>query len=674
MAYNVPFTDETNKGTITVEDKSINTADTSLALPGRLLSDYGLSLNSNFLHLLENFANVNPPINPVEGQLWYDTTDGVDQLKIYDGTSWVAAGGLKKGSAEPAAGNSVVGDIWVDTTNSQLYLYSGSGWVLVGPEYSTGNKSGALVELIIGVDSVQRTCIVNYALDAGNASTIVSIISGVEFTPKSPIAGYGSGVPLKVGINPNLNIGATFNGTATKANNLIVSGATIAAEFFLRSNVINQLTQKLLVRANGGIEIGVAKTLSITAEGSTGVIEHSIPGANIDFRVNNGGTPAIPIRLKSNSNVGINNPNPVQSLDVVGNIQTDSHILVTGTTDNNQTTAASGSIQTAGGLGVAKNAFIGGNTIVEGNVTVGNLIPGTVESSLGSSTNAFKNLYASNIVGKLTGDVTGNVSGSAGSTSKLKSATTFRLNGDVSSSNVTFDGQTGGLTKTFTTTISESFISGKDAAVSVDGANDNILIEQGGVLAKATPDQIFGTVVTVPVGTMTMFAGDIAPDGWALCNGQELAWSSYNALASALGIVEGDNTTWRFGGNASGFYVPDMRGRFAAGAGRPGGGNRIDANAVENVGGVSGNWTTTIEQRHLPEHTHDLRDSNTNQYYATTNSVYTGGDAFAGNGDTAGTGTRLQTAGGVVDLTNDEIEIVNPFLAVNFIIYTGVHS
>ena len=127
MPYEIPFTDQANKGIITVEDKSNNT-ETSLKLPGRLLSDYGVAVNENFLHLLENFANVNPPTNPVEGQLWYDTTDSVDQLKIYDGTNWVAAGGLKKNASEPESTNSVKGDLWVNTSTSQLYLYTGSGY------------------------------------------------------------------------------------------------------------------------------------------------------------------------------------------------------------------------------------------------------------------------------------------------------------------------------------------------------------------------------------------------------------------------------------------------------------------------------------------------------------------------------------------------------------------
>ena len=137
MSYPVNFTDNVNKGSITVQDNSINT-ETSLQLPGKSLTSYGTVINTNFLHLLENFANNSSPSNPVEGQLWYDTTTGVDQLKVYDGAFWVAASGLKKSTTQPIASSSLTGDLWVDTTNQQLYLYSGSSWVLIGPEYSSG--------------------------------------------------------------------------------------------------------------------------------------------------------------------------------------------------------------------------------------------------------------------------------------------------------------------------------------------------------------------------------------------------------------------------------------------------------------------------------------------------------------------------------------------------------
>ena len=69
MAYQINFTDSVNKGSIEVVDNDINT-DTSLRLPGRGATNFGEAVNTNFLHLLENFADNNPPSNPVEGQLW----------------------------------------------------------------------------------------------------------------------------------------------------------------------------------------------------------------------------------------------------------------------------------------------------------------------------------------------------------------------------------------------------------------------------------------------------------------------------------------------------------------------------------------------------------------------------------------------------------------------------
>jgi hypothetical protein len=85
MPYTINFTDVTNKGSVTVEDNDINTQ-TSLSLVGRNTTSYGVEFNQNFLKILENFANTTSPSSPVEGQLWYDSTSGNEQLKVYDGT------------------------------------------------------------------------------------------------------------------------------------------------------------------------------------------------------------------------------------------------------------------------------------------------------------------------------------------------------------------------------------------------------------------------------------------------------------------------------------------------------------------------------------------------------------------------------------------------------------
>ena len=50
-----------------------------------------------------------------------DTTAGGEQLKVYDGTTWVASGGLKK-QLTNLSGTILTGDLWVDTDNSNYIL------------------------------------------------------------------------------------------------------------------------------------------------------------------------------------------------------------------------------------------------------------------------------------------------------------------------------------------------------------------------------------------------------------------------------------------------------------------------------------------------------------------------------------------------------------------------
>lgn len=158
MAYTIAYTDQANKGTITIEDNTLNNT-TDLSFPGRNTTAYGTAISENFLHLLENFASATEPARPVEGQLWYDSTPGIEQLKVYDGTNWVPSGGLKKATSEPGAADSLLGDLWVDTDNQQLYLYSGSGWVLVGPTFSDGLNTGPIPVTVTGTDNATYTIV-----------------------------------------------------------------------------------------------------------------------------------------------------------------------------------------------------------------------------------------------------------------------------------------------------------------------------------------------------------------------------------------------------------------------------------------------------------------------------------------------------------------------------------
>jgi microcystin-dependent protein len=77
------------------------------------------------------------------------------------------------------------------------------------------------------------------------------------------------------------------------------------------------------------------------------------------------------------------------------------------------------------------------------------------------------------------------------------------------------------------------------------------------------------------IGEVKLFAGNFAPRGWALANGQLLNISENPALFSILGA--------RYGGDGrTTFALPDLRGRTAVGAGK---GPRLFNKSLGQLGG-----------------------------------------------------------------------------------------
>src|SRR5208337_1702831 len=73
-----------------------------------------------------------------------------------------------------------------------------------------------------------------------------------------------------------------------------------------------------------------------------------------------------------------------------------------------------------------------------------------------------------------------------------------------------------------------------------------------------------GTLNVVPSGSLVMFAGSTAPNGWLICDGSSLVVASYSALFAAIGYT--------YGGSGSTFNIPDMREASAVGLGTRSGG------------------------------------------------------------------------------------------------------
>ena len=671
MAYTISYTDAANKGTIVLEDNTLNTT-TSLQIPGRNTTAYGSAIATNFLHLLENFAFNTAPSNGVEGQLWYDNTAGSESLKVYDGTNWVSAAGIKKAVSAPDVSASQLGDLWVDTDNQQLYLFSGSGWVLIGPEFSDGLSTGVSPASIIGTDNISYTVI---QLDV--LSKPAAIISTSAFTPKTAIEGFTT-------ISPGVNLSSIditgagnlkFIGTSEKAESLVVSGSPVAAANFLRADVISTTNYPINIQNNTEINYGLNAELNIGIEGSAGVIQHQIEGSNIDVRVKNNGILTTVLRVDSNLRVGINNTAPDEALDITGNLKASGTAAIDAVTQSE--TIGTGALVVKGGAGIAKNIHAGGTLNVAGTSTLTDIMPLAHNTyNLGTDAIKWKNIHSVSFTGNLVGNVSGTVSGRAGSADKLTSATTFQLAGDVTAPAFTFDGQSGGTTKTFNATISNTIIGGKSATVSSQADDEFLLNRVTGAtgLAKITRANLFSSVATNPAGVMMAYGGNTAPQDWLMCDGSEYRISDYTLLFAAIG--------YNFGAEASvttGFFkVPDLRGRTTVGKDNMGGtsANVITDESADIMGSQDGQENIDIQVTNLPDHKHDLRGDALTQFYAINDlaAPTTDTGAFRGDGPTATNGGQyLPNSGGIESdsAVGQPLNLMNPHLIINYIIYTG---
>jgi hypothetical protein len=129
MAYTIVKSD----GTVltTIADGTINTTSTSLGLPGRNFAGYGQVLDTNFVHQLENFADVTPPPNPVRGQLWYNTNDQTMRVCPQDGTTnaaeWIILTATSSGGTTTFANVTVQGTLQVNDIQANNSISASQG-------------------------------------------------------------------------------------------------------------------------------------------------------------------------------------------------------------------------------------------------------------------------------------------------------------------------------------------------------------------------------------------------------------------------------------------------------------------------------------------------------------------------------------------------------------------
>ena len=342
MSYKLNKTD----GSLLVDliDGQLDTSSSDLTLIGRNYSGFGEVLNENFIQLLENFANTSAPINPIRGQLWYDTAE--NRLKVYNGSAFTSSGGTTVSEQQP---NMVAGDLWIDSTKSQLYFFDGVRLQLVGPAYSTAQgTSGFQVDSIIDTQNITQTVIKMYV--GGN---LVGVHTNATFTPiatariQELVTNTNPTGTLQKGFN-TVGLDYKYVGTATVAESLIDDfGVIRSGSGYLASDSDDQTTGALRIKNNAGLTVGNAYQTQLRQEGTTFVVENIDTNRDVEIKVR---TPAPvsafkidtdrptdewinpqtqQVTFRNTGAVGIYEANPSATLHVGGDVKIDGRLTVT---------------------------------------------------------------------------------------------------------------------------------------------------------------------------------------------------------------------------------------------------------------------------------------------------------------------------------------------------------
>ncbi len=142
-------------------------------------------------------------------------------------------------------------------------------------------------------------------------------------------------------------------------------------------------------------------------------------------------------------------------------------------------------------------------------------------------------------------------------------------------------------------------VMGAVAGVGILGGTGKLFAQVGKKSIDTSGNQKRVSDTSPYLGEIQMVAFNFAPTGWALCNGQLLSISAYEALFELIGTTYGGNGTTTFG-------LPDLRSRVAVHQGQGSGlSDRI-------MGEMSGEENHQLTSSEIPAHSHSVAASTSN--------------------------------------------------------------
>lgn len=152
------------------------------------------------------------------------------------------------------------------------------------------------------------------------------------------------------------------------------------------------------------------------------------------------------------------------------------------------------------------------------------------------------------------------------------------------------------------------------------------------------------------LGEIRMFAGNFAPQGWALCNGQLLSIAEFDTLFSLIGTTYG-------GDGQTTFAVPDLRGRAP-----------LHMSTTYPIGARGGTETVTLTTNQMPVHAHiPTATTNTAEFTTPANNIWAQG-SYASYAATNAPDAPMSPNAVVAAGGSQPHENMMPSLAVSYII------
>lgn len=223
MAYTIIKSD----GTVltTIADGTININSTSAGLPGRNYAGYGQSLNTNMVHVIENYADSTVPSNPLRGQMWYNTNANTMYVCPADGetnaANWLALTSTASGGTTTFGAVTVTGDLQannviasnnVSAVNGSFTNISATANANIGTANVTSGVIGTLTTTVITTGGTTTAGTLTGTWTLNGTANAVTVQTG-----NIVISNAGNIYGIKTDNYMYAN-GAAFNPTGTYSN------------------------------------------------------------------------------------------------------------------------------------------------------------------------------------------------------------------------------------------------------------------------------------------------------------------------------------------------------------------------------------------------------------------------------------------------------------------------